>query len=128
MLNCIVSDGGGWEHVSVTIKNNTSQVPSRELMALVRYTFWDEEDTVMELWPPKSEYVNNHEGCLHLWRPTPESGLTIPLPPSIMVGIKDSLKDQVEVTATSGKGYVITPKDVIPGAVSIDEFLKRQGK
>ena len=31
--------------------------------------FWDEDDCVIQYHPPRSEYVNNHQNCLHLWRP-----------------------------------------------------------
>jgi hypothetical protein len=40
---------------------------------------------VIQYHPPESEYVNNHPNCLHLWRPT---GCALPMPPSIMVGVK----------------------------------------
>lgn len=80
---CIASDGGGWEHVSVHI--NRSRTPAWEQMCVVKDMFWDEEDLVMQFHPPKSEYINNHPYVLHLWRPV---GVSIPLPPSIMVGLK----------------------------------------
>jgi len=50
----------------------------------VKELFWDPEDTVMQLHPPRSEWVNNMPYCLHLWRPV---GLAIPRPPNITVGI-----------------------------------------
>ena len=34
--------------------------------------------------PPRSDYVNTHAFCLHLWRPT-DLGAAIPLPPRILV-------------------------------------------
>ena len=37
-------------------------------MGHVKDLFWGEEDAVLQLHPPKSEYVNNHPFCLHLWR------------------------------------------------------------
>jgi hypothetical protein len=80
----IASDGMNWEHCSVTIDRN--RAPSWEQMCLIKDLFWDEEDVVIQIHPPKSEYVNNHEYCLHLWRSTIYE---IPLPDSIMVGIKD---------------------------------------
>jgi hypothetical protein len=54
-------------------------------MCFIKDTFWDGEDCVMQLHPPRSEYVNNHPYCLHLWRPT--DGRVIPQPPSIFVGV-----------------------------------------
>ena len=45
--------------------------------------FWDEEDCVVQYHPPKSDYVNIHKNCLHLWRPTDGE---LPRPPKIMIG------------------------------------------
>jgi len=79
---CIASDGKGWEHVSVSLKD---RCPTWAEMCFIKSLFWDEEDTVVQFHPPKSEYVNNHQYCLHLWRPI---GVSIPAPPSIMVGVR----------------------------------------
>lgn len=81
-LMVIASDGEGWDHVSVSLRNRT---PNWGEMCFIKDLFFSEEETVVQYHPPKSEYVNNHENCLHLWRPQNE---TIPLPPSILVGIK----------------------------------------
>ena len=54
-------------------------------MCWVKDLFWAAEEAVMQLHPPKSEWVNNHNYCLHLWRPLDGN---IPLPPSIAVGYK----------------------------------------
>lgn len=83
---CVVaSDGMGWRHVSVSFGNTSRKTPSWEVMSWVKSLFWNEEDWVVEFHPAKSEYVNQHEGCLHLWQPTDQK---MPTPPSIMVGIK----------------------------------------
>lgn len=81
-LQVIASDGEGWEHVSVSMPNRT---PSWKQMCFIKSLFWDEQDCVVQYHPPESEYVNNHNHCLHLWRPTEQE---IPLPPSILVGLK----------------------------------------
>lgn len=78
----IASDAHGWEHVSVSTKN---RCPSWDDMTRIKGIFWDENDTVIQFHPPKSEYVNNHPYCLHLWKPMEHD---IPLPPSILVGVK----------------------------------------
>ena len=65
-LRCIASNGEDLEHVSVSRRD---RCPVWEEMALIKDLFWDEEDTVMQLHPPKSLYVNCHPYCLHLWRP-----------------------------------------------------------
>jgi len=73
-------------------------------MSFVKEMFFLDEEAVMQLHPPRSQYVNQHPNCLHLWRPqtqaerdaindqdgkefpTPTHG--IPLPPMIFVGEK----------------------------------------
>ena len=82
MLQCIASEGEGWEHVSVSLQN---RCPNWKEMCFIKDLFWDEEDTVIQYHPPKSQYVNNHSYCLHLWKPIKEK---IPLPPNILVGLK----------------------------------------
>lgn len=78
----IASDGLGWEHVSVSLK---MRCPKWEEMCYIKQLFWDDSDAVMQLHPPKADYVNNHPFCLHMWRPTEQA---IPLPDSFLVGIK----------------------------------------
>ena len=84
-LRVIASDGGGWQHVSVSIEGQTNP-PPWAVMCKVKDLFWEPEDVVVQFHPKRSEYVNNHNGCLHLWRCT--DGRDFPTPPSIMVGIK----------------------------------------
>jgi hypothetical protein len=60
--------------------------PTWEEMCAVKDLFWDHEDTVMQLHPPKSDWVSNHNFCLHMWRPV---GVDIPRPPALMVGIAE---------------------------------------
>jgi len=79
-LNVIVSDGQGWEHVSVSMPNRT---PNWKQMCFIKDTFWNEDEVVVQYHPAKKDYVNNHEHCLHLWRPINGELL---VPPSILVG------------------------------------------
>lgn len=84
-LKIIVSDGQdwqemgmsgpAWEHVSVS---NIQRCPTWEEMAWVKDLFFGEEETVIEFHPPKSQYVNRHPNCLHLWKPV---GIELPRPP-----------------------------------------------
>lgn len=82
-IQVIASDGEGWEHVSVSLPN---RCPTWTEMCRVKELFWDPEDCVMQLHPPKSEWISNHQYCLHLWRPV---SVWIPTPPSWMVGFKE---------------------------------------
>jgi hypothetical protein len=84
MMLAIISSGAdaetGWEHVSVS---GARRVPNWNEMCFVKNLFWEEEECVMQLHPPKSEYVNLHPHCLHLWRSLTQKIL---MPPSILVG------------------------------------------
>ena len=79
----IASDGLGWEHVSVS---RTDRCPTWDEMCQVKAMFWDDEDCVVQFHPPRSEYVDNHPFCLHLWRPVNGA---FPMPDSILVGDKE---------------------------------------
>jgi len=81
-LRIIASVGEGWEHVSVSLGG---RCPKWSEMCIVKAMFWDDEDCVVQFHPPKSEHVNCHPYCLHLWRPI---GRDIETPPSILVGPK----------------------------------------
>lgn len=81
-LKCMASDGLGWEHVSVSLLGN-ERTPSWLAMCFVKELFWDEEDCVIQFHPAKSQYVNFHPGCLHLWR---KIGFDQPTPIPEMVG------------------------------------------
>ena len=87
-LFCLVSDGLGWEHVSVhAIKlNGRPAAPTWDEMCRVKDAFWGSEDAVMQLHPRRSQYRNDHEHTLHLWRPN--DGREIPEPEAILVGVK----------------------------------------
>lgn len=86
-LRVIASDGAledgatPWEHVSVSLPD---RCPTWSEMCAVKRLFWDDDDTVVQFHPPRSEWVNNHEFCLHLWRPV---GVEVPRPPALLVGI-----------------------------------------
>jgi hypothetical protein len=77
---CIASNGGGWEHISVTRKSG--KIPTWEEMCAIKDIFFNDEEEVVQYHPKKSEYVNIHEGCLHLWKPTIDH---LPTPPKTFV-------------------------------------------
>lgn len=84
LIRCIASDGMLWQHVSVSFPMKKTCVPSWDLMCRIKDLFWEPEDVVVQYHPPKSKHINNHPGCLHLWRPLDK---TLPLPPGFMVGM-----------------------------------------
>lgn len=82
----IAADGesSGWEHVSVHLKTpDGDRTPDWELMCKIKDMFWDDEDCVIQFHPPKSEYVNKHKHCLHLWR---KANTNIETPPKELIG------------------------------------------
>lgn len=78
-FRAIASNGGGWEHVSVSSKKRT---PRWNEMEKIKNIFWGPEDIVIQFHPPQSMYINVHPRCLHLWR---NKNQEIELPPIIMV-------------------------------------------
>jgi hypothetical protein len=81
-LFVIASDGCDevpWEHVSVSRR---SYCPTWEMMDHVKRLFWEREDLVVQFHPPRSQHINDHRFCLHLWRPLDGH---IRLPPRVAV-------------------------------------------
>jgi len=83
-LSVIASDGGGWDHVSVS---RSTRCPNWPEMEHIRRLFFQDTEAVMQLHPPIADYVDGrtygHPYCLHLWRP---QRADIPRPPKWMVG------------------------------------------
>ena len=79
----IVSDGAGWEHASISPMRNVT--PSWDDMCKLKDLIWNDDETVIQIHPPKDQYVNNVGNCLHLWRCAYKDML---LPPSCLVGIR----------------------------------------
>ena len=83
-MSFVASWGGGWDHVSVApLKKKI--VPSWEMMCKVKDIFFEPDEAVIQIHPPKDEYVNNMPNCLHLWRANDKD---MTLPPSFMVGYR----------------------------------------
>ena len=84
-MTVIWSYGGGWEHVSIDGKNRT---PTWDEMCSIKEMFFSDDECCVQYHPPKSEYVNNAPHCLHIWKPIEQYSGTLPVPPSLFVGIK----------------------------------------
>ena len=80
-LQCVASNGDGWDHVSVSLSN---RCPNWAEMEHVKRAFFNDDETAMQLHVPPSDHVNHHPHCLHLWRPN--DGREIPRPPAMFVG------------------------------------------
>ena len=76
----IASNGGGWDHVSVSKKN---RIPTWDEMCAIKDMFFEPEEVDVQYHPKQSEYVNNHPYCLHLWRPN--CGQALATPPKLYV-------------------------------------------
>lgn len=83
-IKVIASDGMGWKHVSASI-DKCLEPPNWKMMCAIKDLFFEDEDVVVQFHPKKSQYVNNHPGCLHLWQSLDRE---FPQPDSLMVGIK----------------------------------------
>lgn len=71
-LNFIFSIQMGWEHLSVSMPSKT---PSWDQMCVMKDLFFEDDEECFEYHPKKSEYVNIHPHCLHIWRPIMEERL-----------------------------------------------------
>lgn len=84
-LACIVSDGGGWDHVSVERLRGTeisTKVPYWDEMCAIKHLFFEDNEVVVQFHPAEAEYVNVHPGVLHLWR---YQATEFPTPPKLFV-------------------------------------------
>ena len=84
VMTFVASWGCGWDHVSVA-PTKGSKVPTWQMMCKVKDVFFKDDEAVIQIHPPKDQYINNVNNCLHLWRANDKDML---LPPSFMVGLK----------------------------------------
>lgn len=96
----IASTGAGWEHVSVSPQKK-SVTPTWDDMCKVKDIFFKDDEAVIQIHPPKAEYVNNMTNCLHLWRCTYKEMV---LPPSCLVGIREG-QTMAELNEEIKKAY-----------------------
>jgi hypothetical protein len=84
---CVVaSDGGGWDHVSVSL---VDRCPTWEEMCYIASLFFTDQEWLIQYRPEERQYINCHPHCLHWWRP---QGIELPHPPAWMVGPKKGVK------------------------------------
>lgn len=74
-LRIIASNGGGWDHLSISRDHRT---PSWRELEHVKRLFFRDDEVAMQLHVPPTDHVNIHANCLHLWRP---HDAAIPMPP-----------------------------------------------
>ena len=78
-LRVVASFGGGWDHVSVSLK---TRVPSWREMEYVKRLFFEDHEWAIQLHAPPAEHINIHPNTLHLWR---SQAVPMTLPPEWMV-------------------------------------------
>jgi hypothetical protein len=74
-LAVIASNGGGWDHVSVS---TSKRCPTWLEMEHVKRLFFHPDECAMQLHVPTAEHINVHDFVLHIWRP---HDAAIPMPP-----------------------------------------------
>ena len=79
MFVVVYSNGGGWDHVSVSLRD---RCPTWDEMCQIKDVFFNEDECCIEYHPAKKDYVNIHPYCLHIWKP---QGQTLPTPPRMFV-------------------------------------------
>jgi hypothetical protein len=79
LLRIIASNGGGWDHVSVSTDH---RCPTWDEMSQVHRMFFLPTEVALQLHVPEDKHINLHNYTLHLWRNQRQA---IELPPSAMV-------------------------------------------
>ncbi len=78
----------GWEHLSVAFED---EIPSWNFMQEMKEMFWEDDEVAYQIHPKKSEYINNNEYCLHIWRNLEQEVKT---PPTIMIGFREGNEEE----------------------------------
>ena len=91
----------GWEHLSVSFDD---MLPDWNYMQEMKEMFWKDDEECFQLHPKKEDYINNHNYCLHIWRPLEQQ---IPIPPTILVGFRpgreqEDKKEFIKIQAELG--------------------------
>lgn len=59
------AEGGEYDHVSVA---SPKRIPTWEELCKIKDMFFEDEEECYQVFPKKSEYVNVHKNCMHIWR------------------------------------------------------------
>lgn len=117
----IFTNGFGWEHLSIS---SSSRTPDWDTMCLAKSVFWDDDEACVQYHPRKEDYVNMHEHCLHIWKPLLKE---LPLPPSIMVGVK-GLDENVTQSLCNSIVESMTKEELLKACEARGIRLNRKGK
>lgn len=78
-LRVFISDGIGWDHVSVSCEN---RCPNWGEMCQIKELFFRDDEMAVQFHPAKADHINEHDYCLHLWL---SQTVEFPMPPWICV-------------------------------------------
>lgn len=78
-FHVIASNGGGWDHVSVSLSNRT---PTWEEMEYVKRLFFKKDEVAFQLHVAEEDHINTLNYCLHIWR---SHNRAVPTPPKEFV-------------------------------------------
>ena len=67
IYNVIASIENHQEHISITL-DGKKRIPTWEEMKAIKDIFFNDEEECYQVFPKKSEYVNLHPYCMHIWR------------------------------------------------------------
>lgn len=85
-LACVVSDGEGWDHVSIHVVDKRgciiTRCPTWDEMLFVKDLFFEKDEWTVQYMPPKSKNINVHNYTLHIWKPQDQE---LPKPPVWLV-------------------------------------------
>lgn len=69
---CRYEDNKNWIHLSISRKD---KLPSWSEFVQVKEIFLGKESTAIQVIPPRSQWVNDHPFCLHLWQCLDETSI-----------------------------------------------------
>jgi hypothetical protein len=78
-LLVIASSAGGWDHLSVSLKN---RCPNWHEMEFVKRMFFKDDEVAVQFHVKPVEHISFADTCLHIWR---KQDFDMPLPPTMMV-------------------------------------------
>lgn len=64
IVSCLIeADGKTWLHASISGR----KLPTYEDLSMLKRVWIGDDVTAYQVFPPRSQHVNIHENCLHLW-------------------------------------------------------------
>ena len=79
-IRCIASNGGNWDHVSVSVADMSGKVrtPIWEIMEWTKRRFFFPHEVCYQLHVAEKDHISINDHVLHIWR---HHSKKVPLPP-----------------------------------------------